>query len=76
MKLKLKELFQRAESWPKEAQERLIRAADAIEAEQDAVYRPTRDELHAIDEGLEQFERGEMASAAEVEAAFAKFRSA
>ena len=37
-------------------------------------YQASPEELAAIDEALEQVERGERASPAEVEAAFARFR--
>ena len=75
MRSRLKDLLRRAESWPETAQDELVRAGLEIEAEQTGgVYRPTSDELQAIDEALTQAERGEMASAREIEAAFAKFR--
>ena len=37
-------------------------------------YQASPEELAAVDEALEQVERGERASPAEVEAAFARFR--
>jgi propanediol dehydratase small subunit len=37
-------------------------------------YRASADELRAIDEALQQVARGERATAAEVEDAFARFR--
>ena len=75
MASRLKDLLTRAESWPETAQDELVRAGLEIEAEQRAgAYRPTFDELQAIDEALTQVERGEMASAREIEAAFAKLR--
>lgn len=75
MEPKLKDLFERAESWPPEAQEELLRAGLEIEAGQEGPYRATADELRAIDEALGQLQRGEIASDQEVEAVFAKFRS-
>jgi hypothetical protein len=36
-------------------------------------YHPTREELEAIDEALEQVARGEVASKEEIDAAFARF---
>jgi predicted transcriptional regulator len=47
-----------------------------IEALRHGVYHATADELRAIDEGLAAVERGEIATDAEVEAVFAKFRRA
>ena len=38
-------------------------------------YQASPEELAAVDEALEQVERGERASPAEVEAAFARFRN-
>ena len=39
-------------------------------------YHATRDELRAIDEAMAAIDRGEIATEAEVRAAFAKFRGA
>jgi hypothetical protein len=66
--------MQRAETWPEEAQEQLVQAGLEIEAEQKGAYFATPDELQAIDDALAEVARGEIASAAEVKAAFAKFR--
>jgi hypothetical protein len=71
----LKEVLQRVETWPEEAQEALAELAREIDAElAGGVYRATAEELRAIDDALGEIERGEVASEAEVEAAFAKFR--
>jgi hypothetical protein len=73
MTKKLKELLQRAETWPEAAQEELVQIGLEIEAEQvSGVYHATPEELRAIDDA----ERSGIASAEEVEAAFAKFRAA
>ena len=51
-------------------------AAREIEAWRSGEYQAGEDELRAIDEAIAQLDRGEVASEAEVKAAFAKFRSA
>ena len=72
---KLKELLERAETWPEEAQEELVQLAAEIEGElQAGDYQATAEELEAIDEALQQIARGELATEAEVEAAFRTFR--
>jgi hypothetical protein len=63
-------------AWPQEDQEELAEVGREIEARRSGVYRPTMEEMAAIDEATEQIERGEIASKADVEAAFAKFRGA
>ena len=75
MNSKLRKIIERAETWSEPAQEQLVLAALEIEAEQQGgFYEATPEELHAVDEALDQARRGEIASAAEVEAAFAKLR--
>lgn len=77
MSKKLKELMQRAEHWPEQAQEELVQLGEEIEEElQGGEYEATREELRAIDEAIAQIERGEVATEAEIRAAFAKFRTA
>ncbi|HEX9323353.1 MAG TPA: hypothetical protein VF913_14735 [Xanthobacteraceae bacterium] len=72
---KLKELLERAETWPENAQQELVQLGAEIEGElQAGDYRATPEELAAIDEALEQVARGEVATEAEVEAAFRTFR--
>jgi hypothetical protein len=73
---KTKTLLEQVESWPQEDQEELAEYAREIEARRTGVYHATPEELAAIDEALGQIARGEIASKEEVEAAFAKFRSA
>ncbi len=46
---KLKELMERAETWPEEAQDELLRAGQEIESSQLGAYRATAEELEAID---------------------------
>ena len=72
----LKEVMQRVETWPEEAQEQLAELALEIDAElAGGVYHATQEELRAIDEALKEIDRGEVASEEEVAAVFAKFRA-
>ena len=75
MMTRLKELLERAKTWPEDAQQELVQLGAEIEGElQAGDYQATAEELAAIDEALEQVARGEVASEAEVEAAFRTFR--
>jgi hypothetical protein len=69
----LKDVLQRVEAWPEEAQEELATIAREIDAQlAGGVYHATAQELEALDEA----ERSGLASEAEVEAAFRTFRPA
>ncbi|HZP19185.1 MAG TPA: hypothetical protein VFB16_03170 [Bauldia sp.] len=68
----LKELLDRAETWPPGAQAELVRVGRDIEAGRVAVYHPTEEELAAIDDA----EAGGVATEAEAAALLAKFRQA
>jgi hypothetical protein len=73
----LKNLLERARTWPEEAQDELVAVANQIESElQGRDYLATREELRIIDAAISSIDRGEVATDAEVAAAFAKFRSA
>jgi len=69
----LKDVMQKVESWPREAQEELAEIARAMEAAmQDGSYSATPQELAGIDRGLA--DAGRFVSDAEVAAIFAKHR--
>jgi hypothetical protein len=71
--IKLREVLERAQTWPEEAQAELAEIALEIEAAlRRGPYRATPEELHAIDEA----DRSGTASESDVEAAFATFRRA
>ena len=73
----LKNLLQRAETWPEAAQDELVEIAHEIEAElKGGQYHATPAELAGIDRGLRAAAEGAFATEEEVEAALAKFRSA
>ena len=69
-----KKLLEQVESWPQEDQEELAEYAREIEARRTGAYRATLQELEAIDEATAELDRGEVATDADVRAAFAKFR--
>jgi predicted transcriptional regulator len=71
----LKDLIQRAQTWPKEAQDELAQVALEIEAGiGGGVYRASSEELAGIDRGLRDAEAGKLVSQDQVEAVFAKHR--
>jgi hypothetical protein len=70
----LKNLLERVQAWPEAAQEELVAVANEIESELlTHDYVATRDELQAIDAAIAAIDAGEVATDAEVEAAFRKF---
>jgi hypothetical protein len=72
----LKNLMERVQTWPEEAQDELVAAAKEIESELQANdYLATREELRIIDAAMASIDAGEAATDAEIKAAFAKFRA-
>jgi hypothetical protein len=73
----LKTPLQRVQSWPEEAEDELVAVANQIESElRGRDYLATREELQVIDAAIASIDRGDLASEAEIKAAFARFRSA
>jgi hypothetical protein len=71
----LRNLLERAQTWPEEAQNELVAIASEIENELlGGEYLATQEELQSIDAALVSIDRGEVATDAEVAEAFAKFR--
>jgi len=69
----LKDLIERVQQWPETARDELLAVADQIESELTCgEYVASREELEIIDNAVAAVDSGEIASAAEVEAAFAK----
>jgi len=69
----LKDVLERVETWPEEAQEQLAEIAREIDAQlAGGVYHATAEGLKALDEA----ERSGVANEEEVEAAFKTFRHA
>jgi hypothetical protein len=75
MSQKVKNILERIASWSEEDIAKLDEAARQIEARRNGEYNASDDELRAIDEAIAELDRGEVASEAQVKAAFAKFRS-
>jgi hypothetical protein len=70
----LRNLLERAQTWPEEAQKELVAIASEIESELlGGEYLATQEELRSIDAALASIDRGEVAADAEVAEAFAKF---
>jgi hypothetical protein len=72
MTKKLKEVLERAETWPEEAQDELARMADTIEVELKNAYHATLEELRAIDDA----QLSGVATEKEAEASLKSFRRA
>jgi hypothetical protein len=71
----LKDLLQRAQTWPEEAQNELIAVASEIENElSGGEYDATQEELRIIDAAMASVDLGEIATESEIKTAFAKFR--
>ena len=60
--------------WPQDRQDEAAALLLALDRLGTTPYRATADELRAIDEALQQVARGERATSAQVEDAFARFR--
>jgi hypothetical protein len=72
----LKDLLERIQAWPEEAQDELVAVANQIESElQGNEYVASREELQIIDAAIASIDGGDFATDAEVRAAFAKFHS-
>ena len=73
----LKQVLERVETWPEEAQEELAAIALEIDASlKGGVYEATSEELAGIDRGLEAAREGRFATDDEVAAVLAKHRRA
>jgi len=73
---KLTELIARAETWPEEAQEELVRSAFDIETRYLKTYELTDDDRAALKRSLDDVRNGTFASEDEVQEVFARFRHA
>jgi hypothetical protein len=73
----LKNLLERVQAWPEEAQDELVAIANQIESElRGRDYLATQEELRIIDAAMASIDAGEAATDAEIRTAFAKFRPA
>jgi small-conductance mechanosensitive channel len=70
----LRTLLERVQAWPEAAQDELVAVANEIESElQGRDYFATREELQAIDSAIAAIDAGQVATEADVEAAFRNF---
>jgi hypothetical protein len=67
-KEQVKAILDRVLTWPDERQEAAVEVLLELEAENSGVYEPTDEEWAAIQEGLEQAERGELFTLEQIEA--------
>jgi predicted transcriptional regulator len=74
MNAKLKDIINRVETWPPETQEELAQVALEIEAQLKGDHPLSREDLEAIDRGLQDAADGRFATDEPVEAVFAKYR--
>lgn len=73
----LKDVLERVETWPEEAQAELAEIARQIDAAlKGGVYHATPEELAGIDRGLKDAREGRFATDGDVNATFAKHRRA
>jgi hypothetical protein len=76
MTTNVKDLLARVESSPEAARNELVAVANQIESElQGGDYVATREELEIIDAAMASIDAGEVATDAEIRAAFAKFHA-
>jgi hypothetical protein len=73
---KLKELLIRAEAWPEEAQDELVRSAFDIELRYLGAYQLSDDDRAALARSLADARADRFASEQEVEEVFSRFRQA
>ncbi len=76
MTSKLTELIVRAETWPEEAQEELVRSAFAIETRYLGTYELTDEDRAALQRSLDDVRNNNFAGEDEVKEVFARFRHA
>ena len=74
MNAKLKDIIERVDSWPEEAQEEAAQLLLALEQEYAEPYELSDGELEAIDRGLRDAAEGRFATDEQVEKVFAKHR--
>jgi hypothetical protein len=71
----LRDILERVEAWPEEAQHELVEIALEIDAElSGGLCRATPEELQGIDRGLKAARDGRFASDSEIRGLFAKHR--
>ena len=74
MDMTLADILENAETWPEEAQKRLISFAESIEKEVGGVYQLTADDIKFIEKSREDIKNGRIATDEEVAAALNPYR--
>jgi len=74
MNAKLKDIIERVETWPKEAQEDAVESLLAIEQELVEPYELTDEDRAAIERSLDDLRHGRLASDEQVAAVFNRYR--
>ena len=74
MNAKLKDIIERVETWPQEAQEEAVESLLAIEQEFAEPYELTEGDRAAIDRSLDDLRHGRLATDEQVAALFNRYR--
>jgi predicted transcriptional regulator len=74
MNTKLKDIIERADTWPEEAQEEAVQFLLALEQEYAEPYELSNEDRRAIDRGLEDMRQGRFATDEQVKAVFNRHR--
>ena len=74
MNAKLKDIIERADTWPEEAQEEAVQFLLALEQEYAEPYELSDEDRRAIDRGLEDMRQGRFATDEQVKAVFNRHR--
>jgi predicted transcriptional regulator len=74
MNAKLKDIIERADTWPEEAQEEAVQFLLALEQEYAEPYELSNEDRRAIDRGLEDMRQGRFATDEQVKAVFNRHR--
>jgi hypothetical protein len=74
-KAEIEGVFERVRTWPEERQRDAAAVLLQLEAEGTDVYVLSAEEREAIDEGIAEADRGDFATADEVEAVLSRFRA-
>jgi len=72
----LKKVLERVATWPKEAQDELVRSLAEIETRYTDVYHVNDEERAALNKSAEDVQRGRFAADQEVDTVFGRFHRA
>jgi hypothetical protein len=72
----LKEILDRVSSWPKDAQDKLVRSVAEIETRYRELYHVNSDERAALERSADDVRKGRFASHHEIEDVFSRFHRA